>query len=452
MQSKMQSNDNQDVYASYLFDPITKSNKINKRIYTVLHSGLAYEILTYDKHFLCDKGAPKNITQCRSVIFSHPEHKLLSFSPPKSITIDEFYKKYPQGNNVTDMTDNISDNISDITNISDIICANEMVEGTLLHLFYDNRNQSWEIATKNAIGGQYKLFQNKSNSLNSNSQPTVYRMFLDALRSPPSTDINHIPTIQNLSQQYSYSFVLQHPKNPIILPIKYPELYLVAVYDVFGPLHNGLRAIAIPPPVFQQWPAFYNTTILFPAMVDLSAKTLDNLNKDNLSMGKKSSMGTMIINTRTGDRCSILNPEYTNALQCRNVNPGHLYQFLCLLRIGRVKDYLQHFSKQKVTCSKFDALYQTMIEDIHSAYMNTYVYRKNNVFYPSLAKYQPIIQRLHKKIYLPSLSKHKRPINEENSGQNNGHYNIKITPAIVRDFIYKMEPREQIDYLINCFD
>ena len=349
----------------------------------------------------------------------------------------------------------MTNNMTDISDITDI-CANEMVEGTLLHLFYDNRNQRWEIATKNAIGGQYNLFQNKSNGQHSNSQPsnsqntynksntpTVYRMFLDALRSPPSTDINHIPTIQNLSQQYSYSFVLQHPKNPIILPIKFPELYLVAVYDVFGPLHNGLRAIAIPPPVFQQWPAFYNTTILFPAMVDLSAHKSDNVNKDNLS-----SMGTMIINTRTGDRCSIRNPEYTNALQCRNVNPGHLYQFLCLLRIGRVKDYLQHFSKQKVTCSKFDALYQNMIEDIHSAYMNTYVYRKNNVFYPSLAKYQPIIQRLHKEIYLPSLSKHKRP----NNGQNNEQYNIKITPAIVREFIYKMEPREQIDYLINCFD
>jgi len=441
MQSKIQFPNNndttniQDVYASYSFDPITKSNKINKRMYTVRHSGLAYEILTYDKHFLCDKGAPKHITQCRSVIFSHPEHKLLSFSPPKSITVDEFYKN------------NINNNITDISDIY----ANEMIEGTLLHLFYDNRNQSWEIATKNAIGGQYNLFQNKSNSQHSNSQstynksntPTVYRMFLDALRSPPSTDINHIPTIQNLSQQYSYSFVLQHPKNPIILPIKFPELYLVAVYDVFGPLHNGLRAIAIPPPVFQQWPAFYNTTILFPAMVDLSAKKTDNLNKDNLS-----SMGIMIINTRTGDRCSIRNPEYTNALQCRNVNPGHLYQFLCLLRIGRVKDYLQHFSKQKVTCSKFDALYQTMIEDIHSAYMNTYVYRKNNVIYPSLAKYQPIIQRLHKEIYLPSLSKHKRP----NNGHYNEQYNIKITHAIVRDFIYKIEPREQIDYLINCFD
>ena len=448
MQSKQKmpylSNDTtdiQDVYASYSFDPITKSNKIKKRVYTVRDTGQSYEMFTYDKHFLCDKGEPISIRQCRSVVFSYPEHKLLSFSPPKSITSEEFYKPFLISN-----AEGCQNTNNDYT--TDIF-SNEIVEGTLVHLFYDSRNQSWEMATKNAVGGQYKLFHNTGKYDQTiynkfTAGPTVYRMFLDALRAPPSTKLNQIPIIQNLSTQYSYSFVLQHPENPIILPIEFPALYLVAVYDVFGPFHNDLRVVAIPPTIFQHWSNFVNTPILFPKMVDLVDLTkMVDLTEKSLSIGQNKSsvgsigsVGTMIINTRTGERCAIRNPEYMNAFSGRDINKCHQYQFLCLLRINKIKEYLQYFSKQKAVFSKFDEQYQQFVKNVHLAYMEKYVYEKPNL--PQICHtYLPIIRRLHKEIYLPSLAQ----------SNHNAQNKIKITQTVVRDFIKKMEPREQQLYV-----
>jgi len=211
---------------------------------------------------------------------------------------------------------------------------------------------------------------------------------------------------------------------------------LVAVYDVFDPFHNDLRAVAIPPAVFQQWSNFVNTPILFPRMVDLTKMVdLTDLTKKSPSTNKLSA-GTMIINTRTGERCAIRNPEYMNAFNYRNMNKCHQYQFLCLLRIGRIKEYLQYFSKQKAVFSKFDEQYQQFVKNVHLAYMEKYVYEKPNL--PQICHtYLPIIQRLHKEIYLPSLAQ----------SNHNTQNKIKITQTVVRDFIKKMEPREQQLYV-----
>jgi hypothetical protein len=70
-----------------VFDP--RGKYITQTLYTVLN---------YDKTVICFD-EPLKTRQCRSVILSYPENKLLSFSPPKSITSSEFKKRYPNADN-----------------------------------------------------------------------------------------------------------------------------------------------------------------------------------------------------------------------------------------------------------------------------------------------------------------------------------------------------------------
>ena len=38
--------------------------------------------------------------------------------------------------------------------------------------------------------------------------------------------------MNQLDKKYNYSFVLQHPRNRIVVPFSKPQLYLVKVYEI----------------------------------------------------------------------------------------------------------------------------------------------------------------------------------------------------------------------------
>ena len=126
------------IQIKYTLDTINyNSDKIRTKLYTVngtspspSHMTHQYKILNY--HLICDND--DSLGLYRSIIVSHPENKIVCFSPPKSVTLDHFKETNP-----------------DITNPD--IFINEIIEGTMINLFYDSRIESWQIATKGAIGG-----------------------------------------------------------------------------------------------------------------------------------------------------------------------------------------------------------------------------------------------------------------------------------------------------------
>ena len=127
------------------------SSKINKRKYKNKDN---YEIWNYDSNYINFDEKPETLL-CRSVIFSDPQKNLLAYSPGKTVSKEDFCKKYNDHNH---------------------IYINEYIDGTMVHLFYDKRIKSWEIATKSAVGGNYYLSDNKKKNIK-NIARYVYRMF-----------------------------------------------------------------------------------------------------------------------------------------------------------------------------------------------------------------------------------------------------------------------------------
>ena len=88
-----------------------------------------YATHQYDMNMLCYDDKRNNIY--KSVLYSYPENKLLSFAPPKSIPYKNFMEQHP---------------FDVYTNVE------EYIEGQRIQLFYDDRKKEWLTSINNYIG------------------------------------------------------------------------------------------------------------------------------------------------------------------------------------------------------------------------------------------------------------------------------------------------------------
>ena len=134
------------------------NNKIKSK--SIEYNGQSFNILNNDSSFITFDN--DDLRNYRSVITDN-EGKILCFAPGNSIEISYFMQKYP--------------NMSDINSIY----ANEIIEGTMINLFYDYREERWEIATRAAVGGEYWYYRNQYDGIDSElgTQKTFRKMFIE---------------------------------------------------------------------------------------------------------------------------------------------------------------------------------------------------------------------------------------------------------------------------------
>jgi hypothetical protein len=384
-------------------EPNKESLLINKKTYQ--NANMKYTIMNYTKDFLCFDDY--ETSKYRSVIFSNPENKLLCFSPPKSIKYDIFMEKCPD--------------------IDENIYVNEIVEGVAINLFYDERIQSWEIATKSAIGGNYK--HKKCNEIELSKQNTFIELFLDALQcisniKPLCKRLNQNKVIDIFPKKYCYNFVLQHAKNKIILNIENPKLYLVGVYEI-----QGNTAVKIPSPSFENWDIFLNIHGIIHFPKKICENSYDKIIAKYCSIYTTNiHPGIMITNIENGERTKIMNPVYINHRKNSKKNPNMQYQYLCLKRIDKTDDFLKYYPVCKKEFGKLKTEYLDFIYNIHRSYILKYIECSTIHISP---KYLVHVDRLHHTIYLPSLSNKKQ----------------HITKDVVKKYVENMEPSEIFFYL-----
>ena len=162
--------------------------------------------------------------------------KILAYSPPKCVvpSATEF-----NGNNSNNSNSNINNNNNNNNNNN--LLVEELVEGTMINVFYHKPNgqeegADWDLATKSCVGGNivFHSLANQPNneatneSNNEATQPpkkTFRRMFLECMNEAGLE-------FDALQKDCCYSFVMQHPNNHIVRQIRAPTLYLIAAYKI----------------------------------------------------------------------------------------------------------------------------------------------------------------------------------------------------------------------------
>lgn len=351
---------------------VLKLNKIECRT-----NNSTYKVVRYDKNFLC-QDLISSYGLCRSVIVNSA-NKVIGFAPPKSIPIDIFMKKYPTIDNNN-------------------IIVEEFVEGTMINVFFDpdvGLTGSWEISTRNTVGATSTFFKGPS-------AKTFREMFKEAA-TECELDINLLDT------ELCYSFVLQHPENRIVVPIAKPKLYLVAVYKINNGNTNNVTVNSYN--VYEYTKYFHETlrcNMSFPQIYNCTnySEVIETYGSMNTSYDI---VGAVIYNIVTGERTKIRNPVYEQVRNLRGNQPKLQYQYLCLRKEGKVKDFLTFYPEYKRHFSTFRDQVHLFTNTLYSNYVSCYINKEKPLLQFS-EQYRTHMFNIHK-IYTNELREKKQFIN-----------------------------------------
>jgi hypothetical protein len=298
----------------------------------------------------------------------------VGFAPPKSLDADVFIQKYPENTNG--------------------IRAEEFVEGTMINVFFDpciGVTGGWEIATRNTVGATSSFFK-------ALGAKTFRQMFMEAA-SECKLDIN------KLDKELCYSFVLQHPENRIVVPFSKPELYLVGVYQI----NNTTNTIScFYKEAFKIFFEEMGTTVKFPQIYEFN-KYSDLIEKYGSMNTSYDIVGVMIHNTETGERTKIRNPVYEQVRNLRGNQPKLQYQYLCLRKEGKVKDFLKFYPENKSEFSTFRDQVHLFTNTLYSNYVSCYI-KKEKPLMEFTQQYRTHMFNIHQ-IYMKDLREKKQYIN-----------------------------------------
>jgi len=362
-----------------------------------------YYILNYDKMGLSFNDEKNTIY--RSVVFGYNAKEILCFSPPKSKTIEYFMKLNPT--------------------INENMIMNEYMEGVMISLFYDTSLEQWELATKGAVGGKYSFY----NKYVSKSDKTFYEMFLEALSANPGEELNNLHAIHSLSKRYSYTFILQHPENKIILPVKKAALYLVGVYKYNIWEYNTVEYI--PANEYETWHEFnaFQGLIQFPNRPTYSWDYDELIQRHESFEDNIERAGIVITNSITGDRAVIKSRLRSQLKKNKYVGPEIEYKYFAVRKTGKMNSFLSFYPSYKNTFASIADQYEALIKNVYDSYIHYYVLRDTNDIED---KYFNHIVKIHKTIYIPSFRTTRKRIKKDT----------------VRGYFDKMEPRELL-FLLN---
>jgi len=336
-------------------------------------SNYKYKIFNYDYNKKIDD-LDMTESYYRSVIKNN-DNKLICFSLPKSKSYD-FFKE----NNVLH---------------DDNVTVTEIIEGTMINLFYNYDLENWDISTKSAIGGDYFFYRNDYKTNNKSKQLTFRQMFMEALRFDKDSDFKtNTEFFNNFDKDFCYSFVLQHPENHIVLDIEQPKLFLIGAFRIKEDSIKFVDFITFRDQYFLKeiiyYPRVYEKEKDYEEM-----ETKYTMDKNNLIMG------LMYYNKKTGTRSHNRHEKYENMRLLRGNNPNLQYQYLCLKKIGKVKEFLEYFPKYQELFYGFFNKYKNFLTNIHKSYLEYYI-KKNK---DSVSKkYMFHINKLHFEVYIPSLN------------------------------------------------
>lgn len=382
----------------------------------------------------------------RSVVLSESGDKLLSFSQPKSISLQDFRDKYP------------------IINDKKFILS-EIIEGTMINLWWDPNGDKWEISTKKAVSGNYTYFKNPFGEKTLTFKDMVMEIIGD-----------YTQLGDKLNKSYNYSFVLQHPENHIVHCIFKPSLYLVAVYEKV----DEWMVKYIPQNTFCKWSIWNEMGIKFPTLysdfdtpifndygdineyidtdnrkkskiqpifnnygdireyidgsIDIDSQNKSKIKYHNNITNEDTNymMGVMIVNSETGERTKIENDTYLFLKELRGNHPSHKYKYYELIHSHRLDEFMYYFPQYTHLFNQFSFELNTFVNNIYWYYVNKYILKNKKIEGVIPYNINHHINKLHHNVYLYQLKLGNR---------------TNITIKVIYDYIWKLPIRSLLFWL-----
>lgn len=296
----------------------------------------------YVLKYVKNKLTPENINSLglfRSVIVDE-EGEILSFAPPKSLNFDIFSQ----------------------TNEYDKCYIQHFPEGTMINVFFDKHTDDWEIATRSSIGAKCNF--------NMDSNITYRYMFLDAM--------NHTGLeFDYLDKTSCYSFVLQHPKNRIVVPIVQPAIILTNKYKIENNLiynNNDITSV------------HFSKLTMYPINDENISKSLNytgdswsNIIEHFFSGNLPYQLQGIVLYNSKGQRTKIRNKNYEEIKHLRGNSPKLQYQYYNLRQHGLVRDFLKYYPEHKQEFGDFRRDLHKYTSQLYQNYINCFIKKQKSL-------------------------------------------------------------------------
>ena len=320
-------------------------------------------MVNYDKKMMqkrVESGVEYNYIQYLRSVVLNENRKIVSFSPPmcepKHVELD----------------------------ISKVRFVEEFVEGTMVNLFYNSSNdvQKWEFSTKNVVSPLDKK-EAALNKKEGTGGKCFRKMFLEACA---ASNLNL--SFDDLPKEYSYSFIMQHPDNVIVAPVKNAALYIVAVYYIGGTTAYEMDRSVV------KWGRF--SKVMHPARFTMKGE--EDFNKILNLWASPNSLyyypGVMF-RTQSGERFKFRNPNYEYVKNAKGVEDKSRFVYLHLKKLGMLKTHFDRFPEDELAFFRHQTNLYNYTHNLHKNYMDCYVFKKM-VLKDFPVEYKQNIFNLHK--------------------------------------------------------
>ena len=277
------------------------------------------------------------------------------------------------------------------------------------------RKKKWEFATRSVIGAEVYFF---------NKNLTFNKMFIEACEAC-NLDIN------KLDPNYSYTFILQHPENKIVMPISYPLLYLLKVYSIdnWKIQEINLENFCINNNL---WKSQTLNEIKFRLPLRYPIYSYQELIEYFASMNTYYGYPGIMIYHTSGERTKLRNPVYEDIRFLRGNQPKLQFQYFVLRKKGRIKDYLTYYPEHKFYFSQYRSQLHRYTDNLHQNYIKCYILKENSL------KEFPFQYRIH------LFNLHKKYLDELRDNKQN------ISRLVVINYVNNLEAA-QIMYILNYY-
>lgn len=241
----------------------------------------------------------------------------------------------------------------------------EFVDGALIGAFYDKYNAKWRIHTRSTIDAVCRYYSQTK---------TFADMFADA-----TVDYKY----EDLEKEMSYSFVLQHPENRIVVPVSKPRVYVVQKALISS--SGTVRIISND---------FVERFGIVPKHIHVGTDTdlYNYVSKTLASLGH--TVQGIVMKKPDGTRWKVRTAAYNRVRQLRGNSPRRDYLWLNAWRNGNLADYLALFPEERLLADAMINRWKRSTGDVHHLY--TDVFKARSLTRDKIPqKYRPLVYGLH---------------------------------------------------------